>query len=163
MSVYSVYVPRETPLGSPDGVDAAVTVRERFTFTAFLLPLPWLVYARAWLALLVFMALTFGINAIGTQMFGLGPEAVAPLDLVIALYIGFAAPDIRGRALERRKMRLADVVIADDADAALHRFAESWLAGRSATTRPGEGADISGRSITPATGPVIGLFPEAGR
>ena len=160
MSVHAVYVPGRIASGGPDSVEAAVIVRERFSVPAALLPLPWLLFRRAWREFLLFAALTVAA-AVLTERFlgGASQGAMAGLQLLTGLFIGVSAADIRGRALERRGYRLADVVVAPDADAALLRFAE-----RETPVPRIESVAVAASGI-PRTdrGDVIGLFPEAGR
>lgn len=163
MSVHAVYVPGSVAPGSPEAVEAAVVVREKFSFAAFLLPLPWLLFRRAWREFLGFAAVMVAAVIVARQFTGNAPGVLAGLELLAGVFVGLAAPDVRGRALERRGYRLADVVVAESDDGALARFAERDMAGPTADSRPAP--ETTSASVAPRAerSGVIGLFPEAQR
>lgn len=105
MAVYTVH----SPVG---GADAAVFVREHFSWPAFVFGPFWLAWRRLWLGL----ALWFGAAALVGLGFWLArPSAEAAL-LVVALgqvFLGLEAPALTRDRLTRRGFGLVDVVVGE--------------------------------------------------
>jgi hypothetical protein len=162
MTVHAVYVPEHLALDPAVAVEAAEVVRERFSFPAFLFGPLWLLRHRAWPELL-FMVILAAATAAAVRFFPAAAAGAEELYLLSAVFIGFAAADIRGRALERRGYRLSGVVIAGKLDEALLRFGERALPTfRPPASLPSVPENRSGPARRSET-EVIGLFPEAGR
>ena len=167
MASFALFCPKSaTPL-DPARI---VLVRESFSLWGFLLPLPFCLWHRNWRlsALLVLIGLALSV----LPSFGIMiPEgSVLAVELLMGLYVGFAAADIRAAALERRDYDLVDVVMARDEDSALLRFLDQCLNQSLASTRhtPNQPAASSpSPASVPAmplgTSGVLGLFPESQR
>lgn len=96
--------------------DDLVLVPEGGSFVATILPLPWLLWHRCWLAALgyVIAALAIGL---------LAPDGFAPwIGLAAHLLIGLSAQDIRRWTLARRGQPVLAVVAGYDRDTALFRL-----------------------------------------
>ncbi len=160
MTVHAVYVPEQLAPDPAVSVEAAEIVRERFSIAAFLFGPLWLLRHRAWPELVGFILLALGAGA-AVRFFPATAAEAGEVYVLACLFLGFAAPDIRGRALERRGYRLGEVVIAENADEALRRFADR----ASLVPLPAHVAVPATQSRPlrePDTG-VLGLFPEARR
>jgi hypothetical protein len=173
MPVYTVHAP------SPGGADLRATdkfvfVRDGFHFWAMVFGPFWLLWNRLWLALLGWIIFTAAFNA-GLSSLGLGRGSMFLADLVVALLMGFEGPSLRRWTLSRGKWRQLDVVIADDADTAEHRFFERWSKAQRGIVNDQWAVDRGGPPPTRATpglpfsnppplpsGGIIGLFPEPG-
>ena len=162
MASFALFGPKAHTHVQPDQI---VLVQEGFSFWGFLLPLPYCLWHANWRfsSLLVLIGLLFAfLPAAGLPV---NDVSAMGLELLMGLYVGFAAADIRAAALERGGYALLDVVVARDHDAAFLRFLDAHF-------KP---VQTSGASVTaPATQPaspfvplgtsdVLGLFPEAHR
>lgn len=171
MPVYTVHAP------SPNGADLRATdkfvfVRDGFHFWAMVFGPLWLLWHRLWLALIgwliVVVALDFGLRALG-----LSGTSVFFVDVVLALLMGFEAASLRRWTLSRGNWRQLDVIVAEDADTAEHRFFERWSRkqrgivndqwavdrGGPPPTRDVPGQPFSNPPPLPGEG-IIGLFPQ---
>jgi hypothetical protein len=171
MASFALFCPKSaTPL-DPARI---VLVRESFSLWGFLLPLPFCLWHRNWRlsALLVLIGLALSVLPSFGIMITEG--SVLAVELLMGLYVGFAAADIRAAALERRDYDLVDVVMARDEDSALLRFLDQCLNQSSdqslaSTRHPPHQPSAS--SASPASVPamplgtsgVLGLFPESQR
>ena len=90
-------------------------VAERFSLAAMLFGPVWLLWHGAWIAALLLGCL-YGLIAVAAG------EVVGPILLLgLAWFTGLSGHDLRRWALGRRRFRLAHVVAAADAEAALAR------------------------------------------
>lgn len=141
--------------------DEVVLLPEGFSWGAALFGILWtaahglgratLLLGLAWLAVLV------GAPAL------LPADGVAVLALGLAAYAGFEGFDWRRAALERRGYHLADLILAETAEAASLQYARSALApeprsrdttGRDTTGRDTTGLDMTGLGVSGREGPV---------
>ncbi len=172
MPVYTVHAPVN---GGADfrATDRFAFVRDGFHFWAFLFGPLWLVWHRLWLATIGWLVAVI-VLALALGRLGAGSTAIFFAELVVALLVGFEAASIKRWTLSRQKYRQLDVVVADDEEAAEHRFFDRWAAS--------QGGVSGGVSYDPASvdrgGPpptrhapkppplpgsgIIGLFPEPG-
>ena len=109
-------VPAVAPAPAPAPRGPLVLVREGFSWAAFFLNLPWLVWQRLWLAALGYLVLALAIGLLLPR----APGFVAGLGLQFLL--GAHANDLRRRALARRGYRLAHVVAERNEDLATARL-----------------------------------------
>lgn len=82
-----------------DGPEAVEAVKLGFSWPAFLFTPVWALLHRAWLVLLVWVITALILDQVGIVI---GYGAAFSLYCVFALWVGFAAPQIRERGLERR-------------------------------------------------------------
>ena len=106
---------------------------------------------------------------------GTGSGTVFLVNVLLALLLGFEAASLKRWTLSRRNWRQLDIVVADDAETAEHRFFDRWTAKQRALSNdqaavdrgaPPPTRDIPGQPFSkPPPLPrneIIGLFPEPG-
>ena len=96
-------------------------IAERFSWAAFLASPFWCLFQRAWVA----AALWIAVFAAAMALFAMGwipASAVTLMVLILSTLTGMEAGEIRRSALERRGWMLADVVEAQNIDAAELRW-----------------------------------------
>jgi Protein of unknown function (DUF2628) len=171
MPVYTVHAP------VTNGADIAATdrftfVRDGFHFWAAVLGPVWLAWHRLWLALIGWLVLMAAIDVAMVRL-GVASGAIFLADLLLALLLGFEAASLKRWTLSRRNWRQLDIVVADDEEAAEHRFFDRWTAKQRALSNDqasvDRGAPPTTRDIPgqPFSRPlprdeIIGLFPEPG-
>ena len=96
MTLYAIYDPR------PGQSDLPAAVPERFSWFAALLPPVFLLTHALWLALTGWLAAMLVLVALSVF---LGVGAALALYLLSGLWLGLAAPSLRGAALGRRGWR----------------------------------------------------------
>ncbi len=168
MPVYTVHAPVN---GGADfrATDKFAFVRDGFHFWAFVFGPLWLLWHRLWLAAIGWLILVAALDA-GLLRLGAGRAAILLASLVVALLFGFEAASVRRWTLARNNYRQLDVVVADDEEAAEHRFFDRWAASRGGVSYDPASVDRGGPPPTrnvpkppplPGSG-IIGLFPEPG-
>jgi hypothetical protein len=173
MPVYTVHAPVS------HGADLAATdrfalVRDGFHFWAAVLGPVWLAWHRLWLALVGWLILMAAVD-IALVRLGVGAGTTLLADILLALLLGFEAGSLERWTLSRRHWRQLDVVVAEDEEAAEHRFFDRWTARQRALSNdqsavdrgaPPPTRDIPGQPFSkPPPLPqseIIGLFPEPG-
>src|SRR3569623_1147203 len=113
---------------TPGGADLRATdnlafVRDGFHFWAMVFGPLWLLWHRLWLALLGWVII---FAAFQTALISVGLGSIFVADVFVALLRGLEAASLRRWTLSRGKWRQLDVVVADDRDAAEHRFFQRW-------------------------------------
>ena len=174
MPVYTVHAPVANGADFA-AADKFVFVRDGFHFWAAVATVIWLLWHRLWLVLIgwivVMIAIQFGMSALGASR-----GTIFAVNFLIAILMGFEASSLRRWTLSRRKWRQLDVVVADDEEAAEHRFFERWTArqrglandqwtvdrGGPPPTRSNPGQSFSKPPPPMPQGGIIGLFPEPG-
>ena len=95
----------------------------RILWPAFLISLPWLIWHRMWIVLVLYLALAIGLAALSE--FGQVPDqAMAIASLVIALVLGLEGNSLRRWTLARRGYEEIGEVAAETPQAAEMRFFE---------------------------------------
>jgi Protein of unknown function (DUF2628) len=171
MPVYTVHAP------VTNGADIAATdrftfVRDGFHFWAAVLGPVWLAWHRLWLALIGWLVLMAAIDVAMVRL-GVASGAIFLADLLLALLLGFEAASLKRWTLSRRNWRQLDIVVADDEEAAEHRFFDRWTAKQRALSNdqasvdrgaPPPTRDIPGQPFSRPLprDEIIGLFPEPG-
>ena len=154
MTVYTVH--ERKPRG--DEIDAdpdrTVFVRDGFYFWAFLLGPLWMLWHRLWLAFVLYVVIFVLLGwAEYARVIPAGSESVVVV--LLALLIGLEAVTLRRRKLLWWRWRDAGVVIAEDLQAAEHRFFDRWAparAGTAAAPAPSTAQAGPGAGIAPALG-----------
>ncbi|QPC86088.1 DUF2628 domain-containing protein [Mesorhizobium sp. NBSH29] len=98
----------------------AVLVRDGFTYLAFLLPVPWLLWHRLWIEAAFALAATLALGGLGAVA-GLG-TAAPWLTLLVSLYLGLEASALRLWALRRRGWQDSGAFEANNYDEAEVRY-----------------------------------------
>jgi hypothetical protein len=174
MPVYTVHAPVANG-AELSATDKFVFVRDGFHFWAAVASVIWLLWHRLWLALIgyivVMIALQFGMAALGASR-----NTILVVDLLVAILMGLEAASLRRWTLSRRKWRQLDIVVAEDEEAAEHRFFERWTGGHRGLVNDQRSVDrgappptrnIPGQPFSKPPPPlpqggIIGLFPEPG-
>ena len=107
-------------------------VKEGFSWPAFLITLPWLLWQRMWIVLVFYLAVVLGLGAL-SEFGQLSDRVTTILSFLIALILGFEGNSLLRWTLRRRGFEEIGEVAADTAQAAEMRFFENQ--GR----RPAEG------------------------
>jgi hypothetical protein len=174
MPVYTVHAPIASG-ADLSATDMIVFVRDGFYFWAAAASVIWLLWHRLWLALLGWIVLMIAVQ-FGMAALGAGRGTILAVDLLLSILMGLEAASLRRWTLSRRKWRQVDIVVADDEEAAEHRFFERWTGGsrgrmndqrsvdRGAPppTRNIPGQPFSRQPPPMPQGGIIGLFPEPG-
>jgi hypothetical protein len=162
MTIYTVHLPRDaTTPGSAEGLDRAVLVKDGFQWLALVLPIPWLLYKRAWRVLLAYVVMLV-VVVVGGRFAGLSELVVAVVELLLTLFLALHAGNVASAALRRRGFPTVGVVSAHSEEEAERRFFTRWLTNVSAPGRP---ADQPPRGAGPSfeqPQAVLGLFPHGG-
>ena len=174
MPVYTVHAPVANG-ANLSATDRFVFVRDGFHFWAAVAGVIWLLWYRLWLVLIGYIVLMiafhFGLSAIGASR-----GSIFTVDLLIAILMGLEAASLRRWTLSRGKWRQLDIVVADDEEAAEHRFFERWTGGNRGPVNdqwsvdrgaPPPTRNMPGQSFSKPPPPlpqggIIGLFPEPG-
>ena len=113
MAVFAIYSRPSAHNASLAQQAEAVVVREGFSFWAMLMTPLWCLYHRAWRPLLGLILLGLVIEVLFGKTGLNNPALHSVMDGLIAVYIGFAAAELRGMALQRRGFDLVNVVVAE--------------------------------------------------
>ena len=151
MSIYTVHMKRSSD--EPSALERAVFVRDGFSWWAFLFGPVWLLWNRAWLALLGWILIQIALGWM-VQIEFIHFLAQSVLELIIALILGFEAGTIRRYVLSRRDFQMIDVVqerrLID---------AERCFFNRASIQ---EHIPVPRSSTTTASPSLVGLFPSSG-
>jgi hypothetical protein len=167
MSVYTVHEPPLPAAASSVDPQRFVFVRDGFYVWAFLLTPLWMIRRGLWLVLVLYLAVTIGID-LSLRMFGASAFLIALVGLLISLLIGLEAGTLRRFTLARRGWRNVGVVSGDKLDDAELRFFDTWVRSRPAQSAPSSAPRSAPPPAAPPPPPssqqpgVIGLFPEPG-
>lgn len=100
------------PPGTKSGDEKARIIRDRFSWVAFVLPVIWLLWHRAWLA----AALAFAVQSLGAAIAGHPVFGLAGLGVCLAtnLLVALEGPAMLVAGMERRDWTVDAVISADD-------------------------------------------------
>ena len=158
MAIYSVYLPPVTNGHPQNRLDGIRFVRDGFSWSAFIIPVIWLLWHRAWGAFAVILLIDIGLAISGTR-FGLPGPTVTLAGILVMVYVGLEARNLYAGALERRQFQLADIVYGRSLSEAETRFFE-----RFGETHPDTATSVPAPGGANTRIPsVIGLFPEGDR
>jgi Protein of unknown function (DUF2628) len=164
MAVYTVHEPPPRAAAQLEPERFAF-VRDGFSFWAFLLAPLWMLRHRMWLALLGYLVISFGLEAL-VRAFGASAFLVAVVGFLLSLLVGLEAGTLRRFTLSRRGWTNAGIVSGDDQEDAERRFFDTWVRGvASRETAPALAAPRTAPAVPmphPQTPGIIGLFPEPG-
>jgi hypothetical protein len=171
MAVYTVHQP-PVKAGQPSAdPDRFAFVRDGFHFWAFVFAPLWMIRRRLWLTLLLYVALTVGLE-IALNVLGASDAAQFAVFVLISFLVGLEAGTLRRWTLTRRRWQNIGTVVGDDLEEAERRFFSAWTE-RSAAVRPVPptvSAVPTVASVTAAyqarrnstDSDIVGLFPESG-
>jgi hypothetical protein len=148
-----------------DSSDRVVFLREKFRWLALFFAPLWLLWHRLWLGFIGWLVAVSAI-AMAAFVFGISPEASAPLLWLPTLVVAFEGTELLRRKLLRRGYRETGVRIGRDLEDAERRYFAEWSArpltpAKSPVER--KPAPPSPPAVSmPAPNGVIGLFPEPG-
>lgn len=163
MTTYLVHLPPTARPGSTEGLERAVLVKEGMHWLALFFPVLWLLYHRAWLALLAFLAAATAV-LVTARLADLPDDTLVAGLTLLGAALAVSGADVRSFALRRRGLALADVVSGESEEQALRRFLDRWIGGQStAPAAPERVAPARRPAVSSADAPVLGLFPDAGR
>jgi len=166
MAVYTVHQP---PLRATDAApdpQRFVFVRDGFSIWAFVAAALWMLWHRMWLILVVYAAVTVGLET-SLRYAGVGSFILSLVALLISLLVGIEAGTLRRFTLARRGWKNVGVVSAYDLEDAERRFFADWVraapTAHSASSAPPRNSPPSPPPPRmPQSPDVIGLFPEPG-
>jgi Protein of unknown function (DUF2628) len=161
MASFALFCPK-----SPAPLDPAriLLVRESFSLWGFLLPLPFCLWHRNWRLSGLLMLIGIVMSVLPSFGIMITEESAVAVELLMGLYVGFAAADIRAAALERGGYDLVDVVMARDEESALLRFLDqSFASNRQAPPQAAAAQPLATQTMPLGTSDVLGLFPESQR
>ncbi len=159
MRLWTVHEPRAAA-NAAAWADRTLFIKDGFSWPAFLIPLPWLLYHRLWLGTLIYVLIAVAAGLAGTFL-PLTENAGFALALLANLYAGFEGSDLRRRKIEARGfVQTGSVLAKKGEEAELVYFAERAAIPATFTAPP---QDAPHRVHTPSGGHgVLGLFPEPG-
>jgi hypothetical protein len=173
MPVYTVHAPTAYAADFR-ATDKFVFVRDGFHFWAMVLGPLWLIWKRLWLALLGWVILIVALEVVAVQLGG-GAEALAVVNVMVAILMGLEASTLQRWTYSRRNWRQLDVVVADDEESAERRFFDRFTGGKRWSGYDPLSVDRGGppptRDVPPQRfsdppplpqGGIIGLFTEPG-
>lgn len=162
MAVYLVHQPPQRSGETAPDPERFLLVRDGFHVWAFLFGPLWMIANRLWLVLVLYLALTIGLNA-GLYIADAPTLLRSAIFFALALLLGLEASTLRSWTLSRRGWKNIGLVGGENIEAAERRFFAGWVnnaARATILTKPAP-AQIAPQSSNGNSG-IIGLFPEAG-
>jgi hypothetical protein len=171
MAVYTILAPPARDGATPSNPLDLVFVKEDFCWPALFFAALWLIFRRMWLVLVVYVALSLVLSALGAYVGEGAPTAVM---LLVHLFLALEANALRVRTLERRGFRLVGIAEGRSLEEAeLRYFGETdSAAGESIPPVPPVPPAPSVPLVPPRPpgpvapsaekGDVVGLFPAPG-
>jgi len=165
MAIYSVLEPPDT---GDTRFEKAVVIKEGFSVIALIAPLLWFLWHRMWLEALAIFIVSAGLGALGMIP---GLEVVPILGILVSVFAGLEARNLRAGSFRRHGWKDWGVVVASSHGEAELRYMTEALAnrneGRSAITpviTSGETKIAPTRSVPTAKAPAFGLidYPRRG-
>jgi hypothetical protein len=161
MKTYTLHVPRGARRGDPEALEEAQTIKDGFSWGAFVFSFLWFFAQRLWIAGLFVLLAVVALSAI-VALLDVAPGAALSAELLLMFLIGLEANSLKRWTYARGGFVLADVVGARDTDEAQSRLFARWLAEFGAV-RVASGASAAQEAARRNVEPVIGLFPDAER
>ncbi len=110
--------------------DQIIAVKQGFHWLAFLFSFLWLLANRLWLWAAVFFGASFVVMLAG-DMLGAAPLYVSLALMLLSIYVGLEAGNLRSEGLIKRGYGAAGVIVAPNRDEAILRFVEKRPAAQS--------------------------------
>lgn len=105
MAIYTVLEPPVPDTATPDPMKTAF-VKDGFSWPALLIAVPWLVYRRQWLVLLLYLAVMIGVSLLIQRT---GTDAAGFAIILLHFLFALEANNLRRWTLERWGFRLVGV------------------------------------------------------
>ena len=163
MQSYTVYEPPKPAPNRLARAERFVFVRDGFSWMAALFTPLWLLFNRMWLALILYLVVVGGLNAVFAAA-DLAPQWSSIATIAIHLAVGFEAGTLRHWALQRRGWRMVGSVVGHSRLECERQFFESWLADVAQEERkPARSPSPAPRQTTvdqpaPVVGPASGAL-----
>src|SRR5690349_16967298 len=109
MTIYTVHLPVEPAHDTDARLMRVQLVKDGFHWLALVFPLLWLLFNRIWWGLLAYVVLVV-VVLFGGKALGLGDSAIGGLELLMGVFLGLAASDLKSWQLARRGFPAVDVV-----------------------------------------------------
>ena len=153
MITFTVHEPPSPPPDRLERAESLVFVKDGFSWAAALFGPVWLLVHRLWWALLGYVVICAGMEAVRWAA-GLDPGWVTVGALGLALLIGMEAGTLRRWRLDRKSWRMIGSVSGRKADECERRFFEEWLPKQPVVPPPLPSFTSGGPS--PRRTPIIG-------
>ncbi len=168
MTIYTVHLPTEPADDSMSRLMKLELVKDGFHWLALIFPLLWLLFNRIWWGLLAYIVLVIAV-LFGGKALGLDDGTIGALELLMGVFLGLVASDLKSWQLARRGLPTVDVVSGTTKEEAERRFLDRWNAATGSTAAAPPRAPspparpLAGQIVGSTAGqPVLGLFPESG-
>lgn len=159
MQTYTVHEPPGAPADRIERAERLVFVKDGFSLMASVLTPVWMLFNRLWLALLAYVLVLAGLEAI-VWAAGLSPKAAGWVMLGLNVLVGLESDAIRRWTLARRGYTLIGSVTGRSSDECERRFFDAWLeqqpfvSPKAPESQSGWGSRSSGGRLSPlALGP----------
>jgi hypothetical protein len=157
MKIYAVLAPPARAGSAEPEPDRFVLVKDGFCWPALYFTIPWLIWRRMWLVLVLYVLLAAAVFTLAGRA---PPPVGATILLLFSILVALEANNLRRWTLERRGYRFVGVVSADRASDAEHRFFAGWSG---SVANPRTAAAPMPVALPRAdTGEIVGLFPTPG-
>jgi hypothetical protein len=167
VSIYTVHEPPLRAGAAAPEPERYVFVRDAFSVWAFLFAPLWMLRYRMWLVLVLYLAITVGLETV-IHVAGASAFVTALVGVLISLLVGLEAGTLRRFTLQRRGWKYVGVVSGEDREAAEQRYFDTWLRRAAQPVAPAPPpappaiAASAPNSRMSQPSEVIGLFPEPG-
>lgn len=163
MAVWTVFEPDEASdaLNVAQWADRVVFVRERLSWSALPFAPLVLLRHRLWLGFVLYWVFQ-GLIGLAIVHFELGSKAW-PLFLLANLIVALELPGLRRRKLAYIGYEETAAVVAGTLEAAEQRYFDARLSGATRQPMASWNEPLVAPARASTAGPVLGLFPEAGR
>lgn len=121
MKLYTLHLPRDIAADSPLAAQKLISVKDGFSWVAFVLPLPWLLFNRLWLWAVAFFAATYALDLMAKA---LGASGSLPMlcYIFLSLFIALEAGLLRAQGLHKRGYKHVGTYLARDREEAELKF-----------------------------------------
>jgi Protein of unknown function (DUF2628) len=157
MTIYAVLAPPPLDGSTRQTPERFVFVKEGFSWLAFFVTIPWLIWRRMWLVLVVYLLLTAALLPLAEMT---ASPVSAAIFILFGILVGLEANNLRRWTLERRGYRFVGAAVGDSMVEAEYRFFAAWMAAEVAnsTQRPAMPRLLARPRTT--GGEIVGLFPS---
>jgi hypothetical protein len=160
MTIYTVLAPPVSATGGLDEADRMIFVKDGFSWSAFLIPVVWMLYRRMWVVLCFYALYLVAIELAGRF---LGAPTATALGVLGALFLGFEGNSLLRWTLSRRRFTEQGLVEAASRDEAEIRFFHRFAAASTAAAEPRLAGPAVHRAARPdSSADIVGLFPTPG-